>query len=98
MYYIVFLAEIKLQIGCVPATWDGASFQSLKLVQAIPLGFGYSEGSGPLGRQLVLQLIRMSLSDENQIKKAFINEGRGHSPSHLKFFLLVFSKLKEDIK
>jgi len=37
-------------------------------------------------------------SDENQIKKAFINEGRGHSPSHLKFFLLVFSKLKEDIK
>jgi len=38
------------------------------------------------------------LCDENQIKEAFINEGRGHSPSHLKFFLLVFSKLKEDIK
>jgi len=37
-------------------------------------------------------------SDENQIKEAFINEGRGHSPTHLKFFLLVFSKLKEDIK
>jgi len=37
-------------------------------------------------------------ADENQIKEAFINEGRGHSPSHLKFFLLVFSKLKEDIK
>jgi len=36
--------------------------------------------------------------DENQIKEAFINEGRGHSPTHLKFFLLVFSKLKEDIK
>jgi len=36
--------------------------------------------------------------DENPIKEAFINEGRGHSPSHLKFFLLVFSKLKEDIK
>ena len=36
--------------------------------------------------------------DESQIKEAFINEGRGHSPSHLKFFLLVFSKLKEDIK
>ena len=36
--------------------------------------------------------------DENQIKEAFINEGRGHSPSHLKFFLLIFSKLKEDIK
>ena len=39
-----------------------------------------------------------SMSDENQIKEAFINGGRGHPPSHLKFFLLVFSKLKEDIK
>ena len=38
------------------------------------------------------------INDENPIKEAFINEGRGHSPSHLKFFLLVFSKLKEDIK
>jgi len=36
--------------------------------------------------------------DENQIKEAFIKGGRGHPPSHLKFFLLVFSKLKEDIK
>ena len=39
-----------------------------------------------------------TLRDENQIKEAFINEGRGRSPSHLKFILLVFSKLKEDIK
>jgi len=39
-----------------------------------------------------------NISDENQIKEAFINGGRGHPPSHLKFFLLVFSKLKEDIK
>jgi len=36
--------------------------------------------------------------DENQIREAFIIEGRGHSPTHLKFFLLVFSKLKEYIK
>ena len=41
---------------------------------------------------------KVKLSDENQIKETFINEGRGHPPSHLKFFLLVFSKLKEDIK
>ena len=41
---------------------------------------------------------RMVRCDENQIKEAFINGGRGHPPSHLKFFLLVFSKLKEDIK
>jgi len=34
---------------------------------------------------------------ENQIKETFINGGRGHPPSHFKFFLLVFSKLKEDI-
>ena len=37
-------------------------------------------------------------SDESQVNEVFINEGRGNSPSHLKFFLLVFSKLKEDIK
>jgi len=37
-------------------------------------------------------------TDENQINEAFINGGRGHPSSHLKFFLLVFSKLKEDIK
>jgi len=36
--------------------------------------------------------------DESQVKEDFIYEGRGNSPSHLKFFLLVFSKLKEDIK
>ena len=36
--------------------------------------------------------------DEEQIREAFTNGGRGHSPTHLKFFLLVFSKLKEDIK
>ena len=36
--------------------------------------------------------------DDNQINEAFINGGRGHPPSHLKFFLLVFSKLIEDIK
>jgi len=42
--------------------------------------------------------IKSSKDDENQIKEAFINGGRGHPPSHLKFFLLVFSKLKEDIK
>jgi len=38
------------------------------------------------------------LDNENQIKEAFIKGGRGHPPTHLKFFLLVFSKLKEDIK
>jgi len=42
--------------------------------------------------------VARSHRDENQIKEAFINGGRGHPPSHLKFFLLVFSKLKEDIK
>jgi len=35
---------------------------------------------------------------ETTKKEAFINEGRGYSPTHLKFFLLVFSKFKEDIK
>jgi len=35
----------------------------------------------------------LSLPDENQVKEAFVDEGRGHLPSHLKFFLLVFSKI-----
>ena len=48
-------------------------------------------------RQFPTRVLRMSL-DKSQVKEVFINEGRGNSPSHLKFFLLVFSKLKEDIK
>jgi len=36
--------------------------------------------------------------DRDHIGEAFINKGRGYSPTHLKFFLLVFSKFKEDIK
>jgi len=36
--------------------------------------------------------------DGDHIGEAFINEGRGYSHTHLKFFLLVFSKFKEDIK
>jgi len=34
------------------------------------------------------------LSDENQLKVAFYNEEQDHSPSHLKFFLLIFAKDK----
>jgi len=40
----------------------------------------------------------ITIIDEKQIREAFTNRGRGHSPTHLKFFLLVFSKSKEDIK
>ena len=36
--------------------------------------------------------------DRDQIRKDFTNGGRGHSPKHLKFLLLVFSKIKEDFK
>jgi len=32
--------------------------------------------------------------DGYPIGKDFINEGRGFSPTHLKFFLLVFSQIK----
>ena len=32
--------------------------------------------------------------DENQLKVAFYNEEQDHSPSHLKFFLLIFAKDK----
>jgi len=40
----------------------------------------------------------LCLPDGDHIGEAFINEGRGYSPTHLKFFLLVFSKFKKDIK
>ena len=36
--------------------------------------------------------------DRDQIREDFTNGGRGHSPKHLKFFLLVFSEIKEEFK
>jgi len=36
-------------------------------------------------------------NDRDQIREDSTNGGRGHSPTHLKFFLLVFSKLKEEL-
>ena len=33
-------------------------------------------------------------NDENQLKVAFNNEEQDHSPSHLKFFMLIFAKDK----
>ena len=35
-----------------------------------------------------------NICDENQLKVAFYNEEQDHSPSHLKFFLLIFAKDK----
>jgi len=55
-------------------------------------------GSHVGGKSLASKVVRVGFFYENQINEAFINGGRGHPPSHLKFFLLVFSKLKEDIK
>jgi len=34
------------------------------------------------------------ISDRYPIGEDFINDGRGFSPTHLKFFLLVFSQIK----
>jgi len=36
--------------------------------------------------------------DRDQIREDFTNGGRGHSPKHLKFFLLVFSKINDELK
>jgi len=33
--------------------------------------------------------------DGDQVEEDFTNGGRGHPPKHLKFFLLVFSKIKK---
>ena len=35
--------------------------------------------------------------DGDQVREDFTNGGRGHPPKHLKFFLLVFSKIKEEL-
>ena len=35
-----------------------------------------------------------TLRDGYPLGEDFINEGRGFSPTHLKFFLLVFSQIK----
>ena len=36
-------------------------------------------------------------TDGDQKEEDFTNGGRGHPPKHLKFFLLVFSKIKEEL-
>jgi len=35
--------------------------------------------------------------DRYQVREDFTNGGRGHPPKHLKLFLLVFSKIKEEL-
>ena len=42
--------------------------------------------------------VQLEEYDGDHIGEAFINEGRGYSPTHLKFFLLVFSNIKEELK
>jgi len=41
--------------------------------------------------------VQLEEYDEEQMKEDFTNGGRGHSPAHLKFFLLVFSNIKEEL-
>jgi len=40
--------------------------------------------------------LQLGEHDRYQVKEDFTNGGRGHPPKHLKFFLLVFSKIKVD--
>ena len=49
--------KIKLQVGCIPAARNGTPLQGLQVVRTIALSLGNSEGSGPLGRQLIFQLV-----------------------------------------
>jgi len=39
----------------------------------------------------------MSSHDGDQVEEDFTNGRRGHPPKHLKFFLLVFSKIKKKL-
>ena len=45
-----------------------------------------------------LNSLQLEEYDRDQMREDFTNRGRGHSPKHLKFFLLVFSKIKEEFK
>jgi len=41
--------------------------------------------------------LQLGENDGDQEEKDFTNGGRGHPPKHLKFFLLVFSKIKKKL-
>ena len=56
-----FLAEIKLEVGCIPGTRNGASLQGLKPIRPVSQDFLHPKGASPLGGQLVLQLVGVSL-------------------------------------
>jgi len=56
-----FLTEIKLEVGCIPGTRNEASLQGLKPVRPVSQDFRHPKGASPLGGQLVLQLVWVSL-------------------------------------
>ena len=41
--------------------------------------------------------LQLGKHDGDQVREDFTNGGRGHPPKHLKFFLLVFLKNKEEL-
>jgi len=41
--------------------------------------------------------VQLGEHDGDQVREDFTNGGRGHPPKHLKFFLLVFLKIKEEL-
>jgi len=41
--------------------------------------------------------LQLGEHDGDQVREDFTNGGRGHPSKHLKFFLLVFSKIKEEL-
>ena len=53
-----------------------------------------SSGKLQLLDKLMVKLKEQGHSDENKLNVAFYNEEQDHSPSHLKFFLLIFAKDK----
>ena len=49
-----FLTEIKLEIGCIPSTRNGASLQGLKPIRPVSQDFRHPKGASLLGVKLVL--------------------------------------------
>ena len=49
-------------------------------------------------KKKIVFVLRVKKYDRDQVREDFTNGGRGHPPKHLKFFLLVFSKIKKELK
>ena len=51
--YICTSTEIKLEICCIPSSWDGSTLQSFQFICVVSQCLNYSERASPLWRHFV---------------------------------------------